>query len=506
MKRVPSLVAAAAIALLAVTCTAPGPVPTPPVEPQVGSTRGAQLFERHCASCHGRLGDADTPIAAMLLPRPAAFRDGLFKLVSTDNGVPTEDDLVRTLQRGMPGSTMFSFQWLPEPDLRALARHVMHLAIEGRAATIARTAAAAGRPLTPAMATAEAEQQLRPGATVALGQPIPRDVADLDAGHRLYERHCASCHGPDGRGLPGTANWPTDGTWLWPRDLTAGYLRGGGAHRDLACRIRAGMPGARMPPAALSTAETDTLVAYLRSLIPDGAAEHHVQWRRTIRAAKVAQLPAADDDAGFGAIDAVRLPIVPIWWRKDAVHELVLRAAHDGADVALRLEWADGTHDETPVHGQTMGDGVAVQFAATMDPPLLPMGSAAEPVNVWRWHAFDPRAMAGMADLLAGQRHVGLDVTPASSPAATAESLRLGGPASARAATGSGAPLQATTRWRDGRWTVTLRRSLAARTADEVALAPGAPTLFALAIWDGAVDRSPASKSITTWHALELQR
>jgi DMSO reductase family type II enzyme heme b subunit len=499
----PLLPAAAALALLAVTCTTPSS--PPPAETLVGDPRGAALFDRHCAVCHGRMGDADTSVAAMLLPRPAAFRDGLFKLVSTDNGVPSEDDLVRMLRRGMPGSTMFAFDWLPEADLRGLARHVMHLAIDGRAASIARTSAAAGRPLAAADATAEAERQLRPGATVAIGQPIVREAADLDAGHLLYERHCATCHGPDGRGLPGTANWPTDGTWLWPRDLTAGYLRGGASHRDLTCRIRAGMPGARMPPAPLSIAETDTLVAYVRSMIPDGAAEHHVQWRRTIRAAKVAQLPAADDDAAYGAIDGVRLPIVPIWWRKDAVHEVVLRAAHDGVDVALRLEWSDGTQDAQAGHGQTMGDGVAVQFATTMDPPLLPMGSAAEPVNVWRWHAFDPRAVAGMTDLFGGQRHGGLDVAVGGAGTAAAESLRLGGPVSARAATGSGQPLQATTRWRDGRWTVTLRRQLAARSSDEVALAPGTPTLFALAVWDGAIDRSPASKSITTWHALELQ-
>jgi DMSO reductase family type II enzyme heme b subunit len=502
-----TLLAAFGAALVAVTCTAPAPVP-PPTEPQVASSRGGALFERHCAVCHGRNGDADTAVAALLLPRPAAFRDGLFKLVSTDNGVPSEDDLVRTLQRGMPGSTMFAWNWLPETDLRALAQHVMHLAIEGRAASIGRTAEAAGRPLAPADAIALAEKQLRPGASVDVGQPLARDAADLDAGHRLYERHCASCHGPDGRGLPGAANWPTDGTWLWPRDLTAGYLRGGAAHRDLACRIRAGMPGARMPPVTLSTAETETLVAYVRSLIPDGAAEHHVQWRRTIRAPKLAQLPAADDDAGFAAIEGVRLPITPIWWRKDAVHDVVLRAAHDGQDVVLRIEWGDGTRDAGPQHGQTMGDGVAVQFARTMDPPLFAMGSAAEPVNVWRWHAFDPRATAGMVDLLAGQRHAGLDATVGGgvAPAAAAESIQVGGPASARSATGSGAPIAATPQWRDGRWTLTFRRTLAARSADEVALAAGAPTLFALAVWDGAVDRGPASKSITTWHELELQR
>ncbi|MFN9332810.1 MAG: c-type cytochrome, partial [Planctomycetota bacterium] len=123
------LPAAAALALLAVTCTTPSS--PPPAETLVGDPRGAALFDRHCAVCHCRMGDADTSVAAMLLPRPAAFRDGLFKLVSTDNGVPSEDDLVRMLRRGMPGSTMFAFDWLPEADLRGLARHVLHLAIDG---------------------------------------------------------------------------------------------------------------------------------------------------------------------------------------------------------------------------------------------------------------------------------------------------------------------------------------------------------------------------------------
>jgi hypothetical protein len=60
--------------------------------------------------------------------------------------------------------------------------------------------------------------------------------------------------------------------------------------------------------------------------------------------------------------------------------------------------------------------------------------------------------------------------------------------------------------WRDGRWTATFRRSLRARAASEVDLTVGIPVLFAVAIWNGSIDASAASKSITTWHQLELQR
>lgn len=485
------------------TCTNPRPAAT---QAALAADRGGALFQHHCAVCHGLDGNGDTAVADFLLPRPTAFRDGLFKLVSTTNGVPTEDDLVATLRRGMPGSTMMAWGWMPEADLRLLARHVQKLAVTGRAATIARTAEHAGRPLTDEQALALAERQLLPGPTVDIGTPLDTSAIDVVEGRRLYERNCAGCHGPDGRGLPSTASWPTDGTWLWPRDLTAGWLRGGASHRELACRIRAGMPGAHMPPIALSTPETELLVAYLKTLIPDEAADHHVQWRRTIRCQKVPNLPADGDDAAFARLDTVRLPTTPLWWRTEAVAEVLLRAAHDGDQLLLRLEWSDATRDDRARADRTMGDGVAVQFARSAEPPLFAMGSEAEPVNVWRWHAFDPKEAAGMTDLLGGVPHRQLDVpVGGTSPRPRAESIELAGVGTARSATSSGLPLHVTTAWRDGRWTATFRRPLRARAGSEVDLALGAPTLFALAIWNGSLDTSPASKSITTWHALRLE-
>ena len=147
-------------------------------------------------------GDGDTAVAHFLLPRPNAFRDGLFKLVSTTNGVPSEDDLVATLRRGMPGSTMMGWGWMPEADLRLLAREVRRLAVRGRAESIAATAKLAGQPLAPDQALAQAEQQLLPGPDVDGNVTVPSGADAAAAGARLWNTHCASCHGEDGRGQP----------------------------------------------------------------------------------------------------------------------------------------------------------------------------------------------------------------------------------------------------------------------------------------------------------------
>lgn len=488
--------------LVACSSGAGTPKPPPPA-----ADRGAALFTQHCAICHGIDGEADAAVADLLLPRPAPFSRGLFKLVSTTNGVPTDADLVDTLRRGMPGSTMMSFGWLPDTDLAALAAHVRELAVAGRAATLQRTAALAGTRLDAAAATAQARAQFTPGAVVEpipLLDPSPETLAE---GEQLYLQHCAACHGKDGRGLPATAGWPTDGSWLWPRDFTSGYLRGEPSPRALANRLLAGMPGAHMPPTALSPAEAGALVAWVRSMIPDAAGDRHAQWRRTIRVARSQTVPASDDAPAFAAIEAVRLPLAPLHWRAAAPNEVWLRAAHDGRELVLQLDWADPTRDDRIGLGARNGDGAAVQWSRDQEPPLFAMGSAEQPVNIWRWRSYDPKEAAGLADLLVRQPHQGLDVGFGSlQPPPRRESIEVHGMGTIRSQTGSGQPLAVTTRWNDGRWTVTFRRSLAARDRHEVDLSMQGPVLFALAIWDGSIDLHAGSKSITTWHVLDLQR
>lgn len=512
-RRSVALLPCAAAALLFANCQ-----DAPPTRPSADPTnatafdRGSALFARHCAICHGSDGSADTLVGSLLVPRPTAFADGLFKLVGTQNGMPSDDDLVATLRRGMPGSTMMAFDWLPADDLLALAQQVRALAVRGRATAIARTAQAIGRPVTAEQAHAEAARALAPGAPIATPEPNVVDAATIGTGEALFARHCASCHGEDGRGLPGSDAWPTDGVRLWPRDFTAGYLRGGASVRELALRIRAGMPGAHMPPTTLAEGELLALATYVQRLVPEAARSHHVQWRRTLRVAKLATLPtlagnAADDERAFAAIEAVRLPVVPLRWRRDAASEVWLQAAHDGTSLLLRLSWRDDRADTTPRPDVQLGDGAAVQFASGLDAPLFAMGSPEQPVAIWRWHAFDAKSTAGSLDLRTPLPHGGLDVALGSGGnPGTAEALVVAGIHSIGSEAGNGLPLAAAPQWHDGRWTLTFRRTLAARERGEMAFVPGEPLLFALAVWDGRRDASPASKAISTWHVLELQR
>jgi hypothetical protein len=121
--------------------------------------------------------------------------------------------------------------------------------------------------------------------------------------------------------------------------------------------------------------------------------------------------------------------------------------------------------------------------------------------------AFDPKSTAGGLDLRTPLPHGGLDVAPRQKDGAgTAEELVVAGVTTIGGEAGNGLPLAAVPQWHDGRWTLTFRRALAPRERSEMAFVPGEPVLFALAVWDGRRDASPASKAISTWHVLELQR
>ena len=60
--------------------------------------------------------------------------------------------------------------------------------------------------------------------------------------------------------------------------------------------------------------------------------------------------------------------------------------------------------------------------------------------------------------------------------------------------------------WRDGTWTLQMTRSLAAHEKGEIAMVSGQKLLVAFAVWNGSVDSHTASKSVSTWHTLELDR
>jgi cytochrome c553 len=74
---------------------------------------GLAVYAQHCAACHGATGDGNGPASVWLFPRPRDFSAGQFKIKSTPGqSLPTDDDLLQSVTRGLAGSSMPSFSYL----------------------------------------------------------------------------------------------------------------------------------------------------------------------------------------------------------------------------------------------------------------------------------------------------------------------------------------------------------------------------------------------------------
>jgi mono/diheme cytochrome c family protein len=203
----------------------------------------AALYRARCAVCHGAEGRGDGPAAALLTPRPRDFTTGVYKFRSTPSGtLPTEADVLRTITRGLPGTSMPSFaDLLGEPERRALARHVLAMAPPSRPQ---------GTPL-----------------------PVPffnwRPAVAVRGGQAYERAGCGKCHGADGRGEGWRPRQEGPTGEVAPTDLTEPWsFRGGTQIDDIALRILGGIDGSPMPSFAGSLSRNDALViaAYVLAL------------------------------------------------------------------------------------------------------------------------------------------------------------------------------------------------------------------------------------------------
>jgi hypothetical protein len=63
---------------------------------------GKKTFEKECVACHGAAGNGEGDASYLLYPRPRDFTSGQFRIISTWEGVPANEDLFRAISRGMP--------------------------------------------------------------------------------------------------------------------------------------------------------------------------------------------------------------------------------------------------------------------------------------------------------------------------------------------------------------------------------------------------------------------
>ena len=92
-----------------------------------------RLFARNCQQCHGMRGAGDGPMSNMMEPRPRDYRHGVFKFCSVNAPArPRREDLRRTLEHGLPGTQMASWEdRLGAGEREALIDRVRWIAIRG---------------------------------------------------------------------------------------------------------------------------------------------------------------------------------------------------------------------------------------------------------------------------------------------------------------------------------------------------------------------------------------
>ena len=217
---------------------------------------GAEVFMRYCVQCHGVTGDGNGTAAVYMIPKPRDYRPGIFKFTSTTYGAkPLREDLIRTVKRGIRGTSMPSFSLLAPSDLEAVVDYVLTLTrrgeLEAQLAEEAEFNESIESSRVPELVAAVLTRwdQAR-GQVVYPTTPMPQFTkAIVEQGKKAFlSLACAQCHGDDGRGQMVT-NVGVD-TWGNPTkaaDLTSGMLHGGTEPLDIYRHIDAGINGTPMP-------------------------------------------------------------------------------------------------------------------------------------------------------------------------------------------------------------------------------------------------------------------
>ncbi|HEY3226919.1 MAG TPA: c-type cytochrome [Planctomycetota bacterium] len=366
---------------------------------------GAPLFDRFCAQCHGAAGDGNGDLAPMLIPPPRDFTKGVFKGRSSHPELPpTSTDLMRSLVHGIPLSAMLSYSFIDTEKQMSLIGHVKSLAVDRTVdPPVDHFSKGFGFPLKSGNFHRDA------------GMPFPTAEA-VARGRALFDRFaCLKCHGEkgDGKGDPQVLANLSDSIEERPsnvRNLTQGIYSGGPNVRHMYLRVSGGVQGTVMPPFATSASVEDrwALAHYVMSL-SQRAKELPLPHSELMIVKRAAALPALPVDPAWSDLEKLPLPpkepgpfgpyeIQPVYvlhlYFQQTRHnplrpyftEATARALHDGTSIALRIEWEDAASDP--------GDRIEVQLSPSKQPAFVIYGSAADPVNLWRWEGIAPMAAA----------------------------------------------------------------------------------------------------------------
>ena len=419
---------------------------------------GKVTYERKCAPCHGVKGDGKGPAAELLDPKPRDFTAGIYKVRTSANKTPTDQDLFRLITQGMPGTSMPPWAVLPEKDRWNLVAYIKGFAPEK---------------------FKDAPKKLE----------LPKEVASSEAsikrGKEMYDAiECHKCHGTAGR-ADGPSRPELKDDWsnpIAPANLTKRWnFRGGVSRTDIAIRLAGGVLGTPMP-AFLDSVEKPEDIWHLTNYIVSLGADKPAYSTLITVNGLTGAIPD-DPSAAFwtnvapNSIPLMGQVIVDPRNFNPSIDVLIVRAVYNGNEIAFHLTWDDPSRSAPDAAKKLFGDAVSIQFPAKFtagnERPYFLMGDASDAVYLLRWEA----SQAGEASANGPTKIKALD----------------------------GGDVVSKTVYENGQYRVVIKRPLAAKGDERPTFQPATFVPVAFQAWDGGAGETGTKMSLTSWYYLRLE-